>query len=335
MNWFEQLTGFAETRYDETRARLGVAGDRLHSSANGASWRVGSLEMPTLAELRARSRDAQPVKSGQLHVRNLSGDVHGLHADPDARGALFQVASQFNLLEMLHYDVTPEDGVSRYASDRTQGPACAIAAGPATLYRNYFAPVGNQLGQTRERQLNALADLAAALPGGDRICMRNGYALVDRDALHTIDAALAAADEVELDQLRSLLRIGLHWDVEVTAAGPGSGQSVSQAFCSALPVSYNTHADPREWERFARLVLEASYEATLHAAVVNARRGAGSRVYLTLLGGGAFGNPRTWILPALRRALEMVSAADLEVILVSHGDIATELLALERSHALR
>ena len=64
-----------------------------------------------------------------------------MHADPELDGALFQVASQFNLLEMTGPSATPEDGVTRYSADHTQGPACAIAAGAATIYRNYFAPV--------------------------------------------------------------------------------------------------------------------------------------------------------------------------------------------------
>ena len=65
-----------------------------------------------------------------------------MHRAPENAGTLFQVASQFNLLEMVSPTVTPEDGVTRYQHDRTQGPACAISAGAATIYRNYFAPVG-------------------------------------------------------------------------------------------------------------------------------------------------------------------------------------------------
>jgi hypothetical protein len=38
-----------------------------------------------------------------------------------------------------------------------------MAAGAATIYRNYFAKVGSRLGQTKNRQLDALADLGAAL----------------------------------------------------------------------------------------------------------------------------------------------------------------------------
>jgi len=89
----------------------------------------------------------------------VTGDVRQMHQSPENAGALFQVASQFNLLEMTGPEVSPEDGVTRYQHDRTQGPACAIAAGAATIYRNYFAPVDGRDGQTAERQFDGLADL--------------------------------------------------------------------------------------------------------------------------------------------------------------------------------
>src|SRR6185312_8002771 len=93
----------------------------------------------------------------------VSGDVRRMHHLPANAGALLQVASQFNLLEMTDPEVTPEDGVPRYQSDPTQGPACAIAAGAATIYRNYFAPVGDSYGQIAARQLDGLADIGEAL----------------------------------------------------------------------------------------------------------------------------------------------------------------------------
>jgi len=76
-----------------------------------------------------------------IAVRVVVGDVRRLHAAPEHACALFQVASQFNLLEMTAPHTTREDGVTRYKDDPTQGPACAIAAGAATMYRNYFVPI--------------------------------------------------------------------------------------------------------------------------------------------------------------------------------------------------
>jgi hypothetical protein len=112
---------------------------------------------------RFEIRCGPPSSSGRLKVSLVSGDVREMHRRAEYAGALFQVASQFNLLEMVGPDRTPEDGVTIYRHDRTQGPACAMAAGAATIYRNYFAAVGGQSGQTRERQLDTLADLGIAL----------------------------------------------------------------------------------------------------------------------------------------------------------------------------
>lgn len=137
MDWFERLTGFRETDYDVTRERLEVDGGRLRSRVNGKSYAIGALELVPLRTLRERVRSGGGP-SGRIKVRVVTGDVRRLHQLPEYAGALFQVASQFNLLEMVSPEVTPEHGVTRYQHDGTQGPACAMAAGAATIYRNYL-----------------------------------------------------------------------------------------------------------------------------------------------------------------------------------------------------
>ena len=98
-----------------------------------------------------------------------AGDVKKHLTDPTNQNSLFQVASQFNLLEMASPAMTPERGVDIYYNDPTQGegssdgpnrdvrlkyfrgtlkgPACSVCAIGATLYRNYFVPVGNREGR--------------------------------------------------------------------------------------------------------------------------------------------------------------------------------------------
>ena len=249
-----------------------------------------------------------------------------MHADPELEGALFQVASQFNLLEMTGPSVTPEDGVTRYSHDHTQGPACAIAAGAATIYRNYFAPVDGESGQTRDRQIDALAGVGAALSAklgrsvSDLWTMSNGYALCTEIGLEAITRLLADGTDEMRDELRGQLAIGLHRDVQVTDVVDGPRRHVSQAFCSALPVAYGS-GHRSAWEAFARLVLEGAYEATLLAAVEQSQRGGSSIVLLTRVGGGVFGNADEWIDDAIVRAVEMVVHAGLDIRLVSHGSI--------------
>lgn len=66
------------------------------------------MTLPTLGrELRAR---VNPACGQRSSLGTVVGDVRALHADPAYAGALFQVASQFNLLEMVFERVTPERG---------------------------------------------------------------------------------------------------------------------------------------------------------------------------------------------------------------------------------
>ena len=323
MDWFSRITGFLEADYDKTRAQLEVDGSALRSKANGKSYSIGDFELASLETLRARVA-AGAGAEGRPHVQIVTGDVRKMHQAPEYAGALFQVASQFNALEMVGPGVTPEDGVTRYEHDRTQGPACAIAAGAATIYRNYFAPVGDQIGQTAERQLDGLADVGAELsralarPVADLWSMRNGYALCTRQGLDLIADHLGAIGPKQAEALADKLRIGIHRGVAVTDAPDAPWPVVSQAFCSALPVAYGQVPQPH-WAAFAQLVLDAAYEATMLQGVLNARRGASNIVLLTLLGGGAFGNAPEWIHTAITRSVRKAQGFELDVRLVSYG----------------
>ena len=79
------------------------------------------------------------------------------------------------------------------------------------------------------------------------------------------------------------------------------------------------------WQDFGQLVLNAAYEATLLAAVLNNRRGGSNIVLLTMLGGGAFGNAGVWIHNAIRRALDKTQGNGLDVRLVSFGQPSAQL----------
>lgn len=331
-DWFEALTGFPERSYEETQSNFEILGHTLRSKVNGRSYLIGELETPSLGELRQRAASVLGTLAGTVSVSIATGDVAEMHRNPANRNAVFQVASQFNLLEMTGPKVTPEDGVTRYMFDYTQGAACARAAGAATIYRNYFAPVQGHAGQTRHRQLDCLSDLGAALGNENNALwtMSNGYALCTEPGLSAIRRRLKDLPE-ERDSLRDLLRVGIHWGVQVTTAEP-TDQVVSQAFCSALPISY-TDIPTERWTSFATLVLEGAYEATLWAAVLNAHRYSSNVIFLTQLGGGAFGNESPWIHGAIRRALHMVKGQGLDVRLVSYKTPSRELVRLAHEFA--
>ncbi len=330
-DWFERLAGFPEKSPSQVRSNLTANGPNLYSEVNGRTFRCGTLRIPSLADLRAETAEGGALSGASLSLRQVVADVQNLHVDPANEGALFQVASQFNLLETAGPSVVPEDGVGRYERDQTQGPACAIAAGAGTIYRNYFAEVEthtgkvesragqtDQVGQTAERQINCLEGVGAALGNEqeDLWRMENGYALASDAGLRRVGEQLRQMSATEKDRLRGRLQVGIQEETEVTLSE--AGHTVTQVYGSALPVAYS--AAPAElWAPFAKLVLEAAYEATLRAGIQNGKRSGGWTTYLTLLGGGAFGNRPEWIIGAVRRGLDACREWPLDVAIVSYG----------------
>ena len=317
MSWFENLTGCVGESPESVQKHLFIDGRRLHSRLNRKSWLCGELETPTLAQLRQRvshiKRDLAPIS-----VRNVVGNVQHLHLNRANENAVFQVASQFNLLEMTSPRVTPECGVGIYEHDFTQGPACAIAAGAGTIYRNYFVDINGRIGQTADNQIDCLSGISKLLDNSKQRLwkMVNGYALPSAEGLEEINRKLESMDEAALDTVRQALQIGLHWDTQVTLGD--ASHTVSQAYCSAMPVAYTPHTKEL-WAPLAKLVLEAAYEATICAAILNGDRNRNNRLFLTRLGGGAFGNNPDWITDAISRSLELYSDSGLDVAIVSYG----------------
>ncbi len=315
--WFKQLVGFNEADPEQVRQKLQIEGEQLISNVNRESIRIGTLEVPLLSELRGRHKISE-ISEGSLKVSEDVGDVQQLHALSINDGAIFQAASQFNLLEMVGPHVTPEQGVDGYESDLTQGPACAVACGAGTIYRNYFVPVNGQIGQTHDNQIDCLADLGRYFKNDELLLwkMQNGYAMANQEGLLYINKQLAQLDSGNYEKVKGLLRVGIQRDTEVTFRN--SGNIVTQVYCSALPVAY-CHIEAIYWERFARLILEATYESTFFAALENYHRTGNNMLYLTLVGGGAFGNENYWIIQSLKKVIDQFKKAPLDVRIVSYG----------------
>ena len=265
--WFKDLVGFDEDSPDNVRENIVIKGTKLASKVNGRSFQFGALEVLRLAELRQQT-PSKEIHTDKIRVNEIVGDAQKLHCDPINQNALFQAASQFNLLEMIDPTITPERGVGIYERDFTQGPACAIACGAGTIYRNYFAPINQQLGQSSNNQIDCL-ELVGKKLRNDKLFlweMSNGYAFPTQNGLLYINSQINKLNNNEREELKGNLKIGLQWHTQVTLSK--SKQIVSQAYCSALPVSYSS-IDTGYWEPFARIILEAAYEATLYCALIN------------------------------------------------------------------
>jgi len=111
--WFQSLTGFSEKSPEQVRENLFLNGEYLVSKVNGKRFRFGKLEIPTLKDLKDSASSLDNYQS-KISVSQIVADVKALHRDRDNADALFQAASQFNLLEMVNPYVTPEQGVDLY-----------------------------------------------------------------------------------------------------------------------------------------------------------------------------------------------------------------------------
>lgn len=315
--WFKELTGFDEVTPENVRDHITIDGEHLISKINNKSYQFGSLEVVSLEQLR--NQQTFKDSTSNIKVSEVVADIQDLHADPRNEHALFQAASQFNLLEMVGPEVSPKAGVGIYENDFTQGPACAIACGAGTIYRNYFTPVNNQIGQTGSYQIDCLDGIGKELNNQEFQLwkMTNGYAVLSLEGLLNINKQLGSFSYSQREFLKGKLKVGTQWNTEVTLTD--KKQIVSQIYCSALPVAYS-HIESFYWENFARIILEATYEATLHTALINLKNNKSNKVFLTLVGGGAFGNDLDWILESLFKALDKFRITPLDVSIVSYGN---------------
>mgnify|MGYP005843764055 CR=1 FL=1 len=112
------------------------------------------------------------------------------------------------------------------------------------------------------------------------------------------------------------LKIGIQRNAEATL--PGADHTFSQDCCSALTVAYRREPGSL-WKPFARLVLEAAYDAVFCAARVNRAKTGRNQLFLTWTAGGAFGNRNEWIIDVIERAVRNHRDSGLEVQIVSYG----------------
>jgi hypothetical protein len=314
--WFETLMGFEEKSPAQVRENIIVEGEYLISKINNKKYKCGKLEVSTLENLRSQD-PALDQYDGQLILSEKIGNISILHQDKINNGSVFQAASQFNLLEMVGPQVTPEDGVGIYEHDRTQGPACAIACGAGTIYRNYFAEVNGEIGQSRKSQIDCLDELGKYF-GNEKESlwkMKNGYALTNRQGLSKLTQKIKMLSETEYQIAKGKLKVGTQKDTQVTISE--NGHHVTQVYCSALPIAYSA-IEYVKWESIARLILDATYEATFQVAVQNFQLTGNKNLYLTLVGGGAFGNPLEWILDSIKKSVAKFAHIPLNVMIVSY-----------------
>lgn len=323
MSWFTKL--FAQRENPMTIAEQFTfdRGGILTSLANQVQFLAGEFSTPTLGELRAQVDSTAQESLHKLKFYHMkTGDVLPLHYKQP--NACFQVASQFNCLEFPQPSVVPSEGITNYVFDNTQGPACSLACAPSTLVRNYF------VGQSDAHQINNLEQVELAVGQvGEYFTVRNGYVNSSMDRIKAFNSKLTSSEVI--DELTQKVRVGWHRPCEVvfvdrtfTPVSPHTEPKVcvTQVFCSAISCAYAARVALEDWEPLAQIALDAAYESTLLCAYLDKLRGIGNgKVFLTLIGGGVFGNKTEWIGKAIGRAMHRCRDLDLEVIVCHYSHV--------------
>ena len=269
--------------------------------AGETKFSAGRFEAVSIGDLKRRAKESrQKGSDGRIRLFILDGvspatDIGSLQATAGPE-TLFQVASQFNCLESPGPYITP---VANYFSDPTQGPRASISAFPGTLLRHYAAPDegGERFVQTNNgRQINLLE--AVCSPGVAEV--RNGYLTASgiADPLAFVRALERRFEEI---------RIGMHDEVPVVLGYNWDGavegeRRIGQVFTSTFAGGGYSRSNDTEHLAICVPLLRAAYLGTLLAAAVLRR----SKVVLTLIGGGVFGNPIPLIWESIQWALTEV-----------------------------
>ena len=320
--WFEREFGFIESEFSYPGVRNRFIWDPskfiLQSKANKREFYVGKFETPTIFQLYEKylelSKNSAPKERLIKSPKIIFGSVEDLIKNEENKGAVFQVASQFNCLEMVSPEYTPEDGIAKYENDKTQGPACALSCPAATVYRNYFANFDEKRNEIK--QINLLEDIETCINNEKNKywSVINGYCFAGPNFAQL---KKHLENERNYSKILANLKIGIHWETDVFQRK----HQICQVFCSALPISYNSHRREEDWENFAKLVLEGYYKGCLLVGAIDAlqKKEKKKKVFLTLLGGGAFGNPAKWIDEAIQKSLDIVDSELIDVYLVKYG----------------
>lgn len=335
--------------------------------------KAGTLKAGSASKSIANDDTAKKDKTSRTEtvLKNIVGEARSMHSDDLVvkNGDIVQAASQFNTLEFPGPSTIPEEGIEGYLYDHTQGPACALACFAGTAYRNYLVPLssasslptngssaGASRGQTKERQLNGMDRVEEYLIQKYSFpsCpwkVQNGYVDVSSaNDLGRLNSLLSESANGKLgDEIISRVRIGIQEDTEVTdillkthggQVDPTSKvgrKFVTQTYNSAISIGYSRY--PKSlWTPIARIVLDATYEATLLVGLLKTieaiqKQQEQPTIFLTKVGGGVFGNDDDWIRESITKAIDRVHGLQcgigLDIRVVHFGQLDPRYRELE------
>mmetsp|Transcript_34093 Transcript_34093/g.81990 ORF Transcript_34093/g.81990 Transcript_34093/m.81990 type:complete len:413 (-) Transcript_34093:1869-3107(-) len=302
----------------------GGGGGCFVNSKNGRLFSYGTFSTPTIRELTekiatlpCKDADGRSIRSKEdrlpVQLTTRSGvDIGALQGNLKTNDfAMVQVASNFNCLENPRRGTPLDSGrfVDKAYLDSTQGPAAVFGTTSSYLYRCHFYGGGQSLGRSTINLLQHTSQYFGVQYG--KITLTGNEASIDTAA--------------EIDDIVRDICIGMHADcpvmfgrdtrtliyngpvarkfVEYETTRPWSYPLVDHVLSASINlhdymIGKNQNVKDRSMDILVRTLLRAAYEGAYLAAILRKRK----KLYLTLIGGGSFGNPLPIVVDELQRA---------------------------------
>ena len=330
-DFFPGTFGFRERRadvYENIEVNETEDGSIIHDKINGKTWNAGIFEVLNMNDIPKHDKRG----GGKLHIIKGMGrdspkyylvDVLSSQGHPSNDGATYLAASNFNSLEFVSCRQTARNGISSYPHDHTQGPYCAIACGPSILYRNYFVQVP---GSTERGQFDKEINLLEDTP----IHVEHGYAIIKRADIQQLQQT-----DFDFTDL-SKYKIASHKNCEVTMTRNNKNEFIfiqkeegkrpqiaHHIYAAAFNMGRNVIQNEFT-EKISESLLEAEYRNAILCAWDNSikypDRAGSKKLYLTLLGGGVFGNPMDLICNQIAKCKDLIIDSGLDVYVVCYDE---------------
>jgi hypothetical protein len=338
-SWVKVATGYEENVWtdlvkEKNNTLWSVEGNRVKLiQQNGTPIDTGGMFLLTIDELRknilykykqtAKFQLIEIIQPNDSNSRPNPADIKLIMSNKkQAEGGMFQAASQFNALECKNDQTSSYNPrfFTMYKDDGTQGPTLSLTAIYSAIARRDCIYIKDDKKSQYEKPLNYLSEVKDK-NGNSYFNVNNGYF-----QSYGVSKEEFPKDSKTLENLRGKVKVVFQKDIPIihdTRARPfhevmGLTErfEAHQVFTAAMDISQSTgkyamgkgpQATSDPYQKFkpyvpdendlrcVDFVLDAAYESSYLAAHYCGAK----TLWLTLVGGGVFGNPIENILKAI------------------------------------
>ncbi|KAL7718932.1 Macro domain-containing protein [Entamoeba marina] len=297
-SWFEYICGVKEIEFRQTKEKY------ISRNENGEiiitnpitlnEFSCGKLEMIPLQKLRQIPKETIQPALFEIIVRldeesQPQVEVTSMQTNPKYNKSVFVVASNFNAVESVSENISPDSSkfTTNYIYDQTQGPAASIGAPAAAIERVHFPfydenTLPSSWHQTKKHQIEILKDLKKYYN------IENGYPLLnstcENPSIFDYDKYISCIHS----NVETTFRFN---STQIEVIKKEHRNCIDQVFGAALNIGQGSSGMTnkriaKQRPILSKLPLDCAYETAYLTAIRNKRE----KIILTLLGNGVFGN---------------------------------------------